>query len=54
MLIAYQVVLILISLFFHIDDNVYCETWQGFIDEYCQFYFLFLAPIMIAYSHRAT
>lgn len=54
MSIFYQVSLLIVSTFKVIPDNIWSELVEGFIDNSTTFYFLFLAPIMIAYSHRAT
>lgn len=53
-LLVYESILLVVSLFIEIKDNIWVELWQGFIDQSTTFYFLFLAPIMIAYQHRAT
>lgn len=52
--IIYQVSLLIVSTFKVIPDNIWSEFVEGFIDNSTTFYFLFLAPIMIAYTHRAT
>lgn len=36
------------------QDNIWTEAISGFLNEATMFYFLFLSPIMIAYSNRAT
>jgi len=42
------------SCFTEIGDNKWLEAVSGFLNQATMFYFLFLAPIMIAYAHRAT
>jgi len=48
------VALLILSLLTKVKGWVWNEFLQGFIDNSSQFYFLFLAPIMIAYNYRAT
>jgi len=50
----YQFICLMLSLFKTVEDRNITEMIQGYIDTSTTFYFLILAPIMIAYSNRAT
>ena len=50
----YQFVCLMLSFFKTIEDRNITEMIQGYIDTSTTFYFLILAPVMIAYSNRAT
>jgi hypothetical protein len=52
--LLYQSIFLIVSLCIEVEDNIYSETISGFLNEATMFYFLFLSPIMIAYSNRAT
>ena len=52
--VAYQTICLFVSFFYDIEDNIWQEFIEGWIDNFTQFFFLFLAPIMIAYQHRHT
>ena len=43
-----------VAVFYDIQDNLFNEFCEGTIDNFTQFFFLFLAPIMIAYDHKHT
>jgi hypothetical protein len=52
--ILFQLVMLVTSFVIKIEDNLWSEAVSGFLNEATMFYSWFLAPIMIAYSNRAT
>jgi hypothetical protein len=52
--IVFQGSILIASCFTEIGDSKWLEAVSGFLNQATMFYFLFLAPIMIAYAHRAT
>ena len=52
--LACHIVLLVIQLILKLEDNIYESMLSGFLDNTLNFYYLFICPIMIAYSHRAS
>jgi len=52
--LLYLLALLICSFFMTVENSKYTAFVQGFIDNGTNFYFVFMASIMISYDHRHT